>query len=147
MHQILDLKYYDIILQLEIIHYFSGPGGQLKCAATCWSWICPTPFQGVSSSSWTEFALSIIRWVLRSHVRSHVMGSVSWRGSLKRIWRNCNEAWRNMTGNVQPEGLPIEKDPRWAYCAPCSMKNEPSVGLPRQSDITHHDFWSAVCLL
>ena len=25
----------DIILQLEIIHYFSGPGGQLKCAATC----------------------------------------------------------------------------------------------------------------
>ena len=32
----LDLKCYDIILQLfMIIHYFAGPGGQLKCAATC----------------------------------------------------------------------------------------------------------------
>ena len=140
------LKYYDIILQLfTIIQYFIGPVGQLKCAAPCWPWICSTLVQGVSSSSWTEFALSIIRWVLRSHVGSHVMGSVSWRGSLKMIL-NCNEAWRNMTGNVQPEGLPIEKDPRWAYCAPCSMKNEPSVGLPGQSDITHRDFWSIACL-
>ena len=146
VHQFLDLKYYDIILQLfTIIQYFIGPVGQLKCAAPCWPWICSTLVQGVSSSSWTEFALSIIRWVLRSHVRPHVMGSVSWRGSLKMIL-NCNEAWRNMTGNVQPEGLPIEKDPRWAYCAPCSMKNEPSVGLPGQSDITHRDFWSIACL-
>ena len=82
VHQFLGLMYNNIILQLfTIIHYFAGPGGQLKC--WCWSWICSTPFQGASSSSWTEFALSIIRWVLRSHVRSHVMGSVSWRGRVK----------------------------------------------------------------